>query len=91
MPPAQASPQPDRKRASTLFTSLAAGVPRLPRNQQSVFRTVQWGGWNTGTQYGPDYSYYGSRSGSRYSRSRNLGERSNTGTQYGPDYGQRRY
>jgi len=45
-------------------------------------QTVQWGG----TQYGPDYSYYGSRYGSRYYRSGNPGERSNTRTQYGPDY-----
>jgi len=56
-----------------------------PRNAPRVgdVQTVQWGGWNSDTQYGP----YGPQYGSRSSRSRNPGERSNTETQYGSDYG----
>jgi hypothetical protein len=61
----------------------SAGLKNAPGAHKQM---VQWRGWDSGTQYGPDYGYYGPRYGSGSSRSRNLGEGSTTGTQYGPDY-----
>jgi len=49
-------------------------------------QTVQWRNWDSGTQYGSDYEYYGPRYGTAAPATRNLGEPSPTGTQYGSDY-----
>jgi hypothetical protein len=51
---------------------------------------AQWSGdrgWNNGTQYGPDYQYYGPRYGApAYGAPGNYDPGWNTGTQYGADY-----
>jgi hypothetical protein len=64
-----------------------AGLQNAPR---AHVQTVQWRrGWDSGgTQYGPDYEYYGPRSGSGYYQAGpgyNAGGPA-SGTQYGPDY-----
>jgi hypothetical protein len=52
-------------------------------------QTVQWRrGWDSGgTHYGPDYEYYGPRSGSGYQAAPGYNAAgAASGTQYGPDY-----
>src|SRR5262249_16497198 len=63
---------------------LLAGLGNVPVVD---VQTVQWRDWNSGTQYGTDYDYYGPRYRSNPPGNWNPGGRSNTETQYGSDYG----
>jgi hypothetical protein len=80
--------------AATLALPANAAPITAPAGLQNAsgprVQTVQWlGGGNIGTQYGPDYDYYGPRYGSgayQVSPGYNAGEQVG-GTQYGPDYG----
>jgi hypothetical protein len=83
--------------ATTLALPANAAPISAPAALQNASRpdveTVQWlGDWNGGTQYGPDYGYYGPRygiapgpyqPGPDYS----VGDGQYGGTQLGPDYG----
>jgi hypothetical protein len=77
--------------AATFPQPLAATPIALLADLRNVtaadVQTVQWRDWNSGTQYGTDYDYYGPRYRSNPSENWNPGERSNTETQYGSDYG----
>jgi hypothetical protein len=67
--------------AQPLAAAPIAALASLGKPPAADVQTVQWG-----TQYGPDYDYYGPRYPSNPSGNWNAGERPNTETQYGSDY-----
>jgi hypothetical protein len=68
--------------AQQLAAAPIAALANLNKAPAVDVQTMQWG-----TQYGPDYGYYGPRYRSYPSGYSNPGERSNTRSQYGADYG----